>query len=559
MRFKICIVVDIIALIAFLNAAAAFASDITFSDKSLFEYFVPVIDFPNDTALTDYIRSPKLINNFGVDINSGNVKLVSHWDADLIFDSNNITNLVELIAEENYIEWNPSGMRLTIGNQVFTWGKADGINPTAQINRFDYRDPADISKLPAPSVLLSAYPASWISFDAVYMPFKQESLFPYDIASKIPQAFFNKHMVTNLSLDITSLNMATGSMGITSAAATADSVMSNSISYQDDVDLTKPVIAMRANIFTGPVDISFMYAYDIDQFYSPVIELEEYNPLPDSVQSNSINTAVNNAVSNGTIPNNPALIAQMKAALASNINQSAQRISSISLERKRIHRLGLDFKTAVGPVGLWGEACYSFGENPTFNDFSNRNPQLDWTAGFDFPFGPDGDWYINLQYTGTYVFDYDSAFFTDYPGGIPATNQTGNAAYMQEYYYRAFTQQLGNQFEGLTHGFVIRTQWPIFDESIIPSLTLSYFLPENYDQKEETRYGRGSVMADIKWRISDDLSVSLGTSLFCAIIKDTNGAILVDQNDPLGMFYHDSTAYLRLTYAWNFSPESHKE
>ncbi len=559
MRRSICLVISIIVQIAVFSIKTASAGEMKLFDKTAIEYFLPVTGLPDDTSLTDYIRSPKIRNLFGVDINSGDFKFVSHWNGDLIMGYNNMTNLVELYADENTIAWNPSGMRLSVGNQVFAWGKADGLNPTAIFNRFDYRNPADIKKLPNPSFLFTAYPASWISVDAVYMPFKQESLYPYNAADKIPQEFFNKHIVNNFKLNITSFNMATGDMGITSASSTVDSVMSKDIRFEEDTDLKKPVVALRANLFTGPVDVSIMYAYDIDQFYSPVIELEEYNPLPDSIKDNAVNTAVNNAVSNGIIPNDPALIAQLESSLSSNINQSAQRISSISMERIRIHRLGLDFKTAAGPVGLWGEACYSIGERPAGSEISIRNPQLDWTIGFDLSYGPDDAWYINMQYTGTYVFAYDSAFFTDYPNGMPDTSQAGNAAYMKEYYYRAFTQQLGNQFEGLTHGFVTRSQWPLFNESVIPSLTLSYFLPVNYDEKEETRFGRGSVMPEIQWRISDDLSVSVGASFFYAVIKDNNGTVRIDRNDPLGMFYDDSTAYVRLSYAWNFIPQSPKE
>lgn len=555
----ISLVISIPVLIASMGVKTAFAFDMKLFQKSVSEFFVPITGLPDDTFLTNSMRTPKIRNNFGIDINSGDIKFVSHWNGDVILGYNNVTNLVNLYAGENYIAWNLPGLRLAVGNQVFAWGKADGMNPTAIINRFDYRNPADIKKLPTPSLLFSAYPAPWISIDAVYQPFKQESLFPYTVSGEIPQTVFNKHMVNNFSLNISSFDIGTGALGITSAASTEEIAMSKDIRTEEALSLKRPVAALRANLFTGPVDVSLMYAYDTDQFYTPVIQLEEYNPLPDALKASAVNMAVDTAVSNGIIPNNSTLVAQLKASLTANINQSVQRISSISLERRRIHRMGLDFKTAAGPVGLWGEACYSIGEDPASNDVSIRNPQLDWTAGLDLSYGPDDAWYVNMQYTGTYVFNYDPAFFTDYPDGMPDTNQAGNAAYMEEYYYRAFTQQLGNQFEGVNHGFVVRSQWPLLNESLIPSLTLSYFLPVNYDEKEKTKLGRGSIMPEVLWKVSDELSLSVGASLFYALIRDKNGALLIDRNDPLGLFYDDSAAYVRLSYAWSFIPESPKE
>jgi hypothetical protein len=127
MKRFICLVISIILQVALFSVKTVSASEMKLFQKSVTEYFVPVTGLPDDTFLTDYIRSPKIRNSFGVDINSGDIKFVSHWNGDLILGYNNITNLVELTAGENYIAWNPSGMRFAIGNQVFAWGKADGV------------------------------------------------------------------------------------------------------------------------------------------------------------------------------------------------------------------------------------------------------------------------------------------------------------------------------------------------------------------------------------------------------------------------------------------------
>ncbi|MBI4979256.1 MAG: hypothetical protein HZC28_17375 [Spirochaetes bacterium] len=551
-------VLALVSALSVLNAAekapaASSANEIKIMQKSAAEVFVPIINPLHDSSLSNYLRAPKLRNLLGVELNSGEMKFVSYWNADVILLQENISNAVSVTAGENYISWNPRFGRIAAGNQVFAWGKADGMNPTAILNPMDYRIPVDLKKIPALSLSYTAYPAPWMSLDAVYLPFKQESMLPYVIADRIPRSVFNKYTATSFSMNITNFNMGTGAMGLTTAAAVQETVMTNDIhKEQTELYLERPVGALRMNFFFGPVDFSVMYAYDIDQFYTTAITLEKYTALSSALVDPAVDAAVSNAEFHGVIP---SVLTNMAAlALKASIPQSVYRIAAIELERKRIHRIGLDLKTSAGPFGLWGETCFSIGEDPKRTISRIRNPQLDWTAGLDVSYGPDDQWYLNVQYTGTYVLNYDSRFYADYANGMPDSNQSGNASYMEEYYYRAFTQKFGNQFEGLTHGFILRANWPLMQETLIPSLTLSYFLPAYYDTAEKTRYGRAMVMPEITWKISDACSASIGAALYAAVVKkDGSNKLSIDRDDVIGMFYDDSSVFFRFTYAWNMT------
>lgn len=525
--------------------------------KSTAYFFVPIADLVHDSSLSNYLRAPKIFNKFGIEVTADEVKFVSHWNIDLVLQHvNNISNIVSVSAQDNFISWNPRHSRLGIGLQTFAWGKADGLNPTAVVNPMDYQMPTDLKKVPALSASYTAYPAPWLSIDVVYLPFKQESLLPYSIAEKIPRSVFNKYTATSLSFYITNFDMGTGSVGMTSQRTLAETVMTNDIeNKQFNFDLNNPVGALRANFFSGPIDFSFMYAYDIDQFYTTSLSLEQYAALTQAMVDAAVESAVDDAVARGVIPG--AASAATKAGLKASIPKDVCRISAIDLTRARAHRFGADMKTTIGPCGVWAEVCYSLTEDPGNTSSRIRNPYFDWTAGFDLSYGPDDQWYINVQYTGCFVHNYDDRFYTDYAGGLPDPLQASNTSYMADYYYRAFTQKFGNQYEGLTHGIALKANWPLFNDALIPSVAASYFFPMIYDTKEKTRYGRGIVMPEVKWNINDALSLSLGANIYFAFKKDAgSSAIAIDRDDPIGMFYDDSSAYLRFTYAWNIVRQS---
>jgi len=72
--------------------------------------------------------------------------------------------------EEYYVEFNFSNFDLKVGKQIFSWGKADGFNPTDNLNPRDYIDLfVEEEKIGVPAVNLLYY---WndFTFDLVFIP-----------------------------------------------------------------------------------------------------------------------------------------------------------------------------------------------------------------------------------------------------------------------------------------------------------------------------------------------------------------------------------------------------
>ncbi len=72
--------------------------------------------------------------------------------------------------EEYYAEFNFSSFDLKIGKQIFSWGKADGFNPTDNLNPRDYIDLfVEEEKIGVPAINLLYY---WndFTFDLVFIP-----------------------------------------------------------------------------------------------------------------------------------------------------------------------------------------------------------------------------------------------------------------------------------------------------------------------------------------------------------------------------------------------------
>jgi hypothetical protein len=72
------------------------------------------------------------------------------------------------------------------------------------------------------------------------------------------------------------------------------------------------------------------------------------------------------------------------------------------------------------------------------DSYAKRNPNLAWTLGTDFNYGSDDRFYLNFQYAGKFVRDYDYEFFTDYTNGAPDVSRMADPEYVKEYYYRNF-------------------------------------------------------------------------------------------------------------------------
>ena len=117
------------------------------------EFRMPVL--PDHFNFDSYIKAPKFRNNLGIEVNYKSLKLVSSFKFDIILKQsafsetapNQWQEILNVMPMENYISWSPWKIKFAAGLQTFSWGAADGMNPTDNINPRDYRFGADSEKI----------------------------------------------------------------------------------------------------------------------------------------------------------------------------------------------------------------------------------------------------------------------------------------------------------------------------------------------------------------------------------------------------------------------------
>jgi hypothetical protein len=494
------------------TAAPAAASGSLFSlnlaGSHEFGYRFPV--YSDDFDYQGEMKSPYLSDEFDLTVQDKDIKLVSNWNATLrplAADANgeygSWDKLVRARALENYVSWSPSGFKLAAGYQIFSWGVADKKNPTDNLNPRDYTVGVNADKIPVLAADAVWYPVDAVSIEGVFEPSSQKSIYPVDFAAEIPaRVFYGQKMIS-------------------ATAAGPDSSKSGSVDYDPLTLEPKNAIAGgKVNYRSSAVDLSLSYLYDVDPFYTP-----------------SITTVVEP-------------VAGAPAAYGLNFT----RVSSISLERDRIHRFGLDAKTTLGKFGLWTEAAYSLTQNDgSSDDYAYRRSKLDYVVGTDISFGPDDSGYLNLQYIGTWIPGYDDSFYSDYVGGQPDKTKVGNQAYMQSYYERALVNALGLDTEGLLQGATINLKYEFAKGAVTPQLTAVYVMPFLYDDTLVTRYGSLDLNPEIDIMPVDSFHIKVGADLAYSWVKPTGESVRLDTTtDKIGIYTSSNNVYLKILYKWNY-------
>jgi len=156
-----------------------------------FDYHFPL--YSSSYNYDGQMKSPAFTNDLGVELQDGQIKLVSHWALDLSpeYAAGNdgeygIGGGSALLKPlENYISWNPSAFKLAFGYQVFSWGVADKVNPTDNLNPRDFTVGWNADKIPVLAADANWYATDNLSVEAVFLPYKQASIYPVDFVGEI--------------------------------------------------------------------------------------------------------------------------------------------------------------------------------------------------------------------------------------------------------------------------------------------------------------------------------------------------------------------------------------
>ncbi|HBD93409.1 MAG: hypothetical protein A2015_05435 [Spirochaetes bacterium GWF1_31_7] len=522
------------------------AFELTLQGNSVFQVNAPVD--PDNLNFSGYAKSPNFSNQVGLVINYADLKLVSLWDIDLVLNqSGDIASYINATPGENALYWSPWKFKIGAGFQIYSWGKADGLNPTDNINPRDYRMGVDSEKLSVLSASVNFYPVNWFSMEAVYVPYYQQSLYPKDFIKELQSIDgFRKESIrtelTNAEL-LTRLitppdnNDDDGEKALTMMyLSTINTNQRKTISYDyNKYDFTTPIAGGKLNFNTSVIDFSFSYLYDYDKFPTPEI------------------TLVKEDLAQLLILQNPATFALM-LPIINGFSKNIYSIDSIQLQYRRIHRIGFDIKKVFNNgVGLWLEAGYSMTDDYDNTSYKIRNDKLEWTLGTDFNFGPDNSFYANIQYSGNWNVGFDDTFYNDYADGKPDVNKIGDEGYMEEFYYRAITNSLSSQYAGLNQGLIVNMKFPFHNDMFAPELTAGYMVPLLYNYNWETKYGSAIIKPSFKIMPFDSFYITIGANLLYSWHKVGEEISLDRETDQFGVFTADNKIFLEVEYKWAFT------
>lgn len=479
-------------------AAAASAASFTLglAGSHQFSYHFPACDgsYSYDGTMT----APSQSNEFDISLQDKEIKLVSDWNATLwplVADANgehgSWDRLIRARLLENYISWNPAGFKLAAGYQIFSWGVADKYNPTDNLNPRDYTVGVNADKIPVLALDAVWYPSDSISVEGVFEPSAQTSIYPVDFASEAAAG------ASSVSTTIAQLAYLKGaSLNVT------DTISDSPVALTPGNGIAGGKISYRSSV----ADVSLSYLYDVDPYFTPVVS---------------------------TIVTPTSLT-------------SANVVSTITLERQRVHHFGLDAKTTLGKFSLWTEAAYNLTRNDgSSGDYATRKSNLNYVVGADVNFGADDSGYLNLQYIGTWIPGYDNSFYKDLAAGKITDPQKA--------YERALVNSLGLETEGLIQGVTVNLKYEFGKGAVTPQLTAVYALPCLYDDTKETRYGSLALNPEIDLMPVDSFHIKAGADLAYAWVRPAGGDLQLDTAmDKVGIYTTSNSVYLKILYKWSY-------
>ena len=233
-------------------AAAPAATQWSLSGEQSSTYHLPILRDPLDYS--GVLLSPSVVNELRLGASVGGVKMVSDWRVSLWPlgappTASNAALLaagpaqITLAPRDNYLEVGSGTLFLQAGSFVDSWGAADGVNPTNNINPVDYSRVLAPESLPSLLVRAVYYPVRPLSLEGVFEPYKGQDLFPVSVLASIPASLFP-------SSEITVRN--------------------------PPLDLASAVYGAKVTYYGAALDLSVSYLNDIDPYYTPDIAYTSY-------------------------------------------------------------------------------------------------------------------------------------------------------------------------------------------------------------------------------------------------------------------------------------------
>lgn len=256
------------------------------------------------------------------------------------------------------------GLDLRAGRQRISWGRADRLNPTDNLNPYDLEDLWDFGRHLGSDALAATYYGSWWNLSVVAIPSYTPAL--------LPAGDLSAALMTGVLPSFPAVVFPTGTSMVVD-------VELPSRALKDQI-----TAGMRLSAHTAGVDWSLSYVYG-----------REHLPVPRWTVLRLLPTG------------------------------GLEIHSRVGFPRTRI--LGFDAAGAIGDVGVWAEGAVFFHERTfhTMADFPwssvamlppvlalNDKPYMKWVVGADYTF--PGDVYVNVQFLHGFVHERDPAALHDY-------------------------------------------------------------------------------------------------------------------------------------------------
>jgi len=181
----------------------------------------------------------------------------------------------------------------------------------------------------------------------------------------------------------------------------------------------------------------------------------------------------------------------------------------LSVKPYRNRVLGFDFETAVGAVGIRGEAAWS---DPELSFETNEYvpyPEIEWVLGADWS---TGIWRFTGEYNGKYISEFtqssvDPLIGTEFDisqlAALLADPQFDLAAYVKQQ-VGAFNRLYNNQLYQYYHSAGLRVEADILFGKLLPSVLSMY----NFTSRDLL------LIPEIKIKPADGLAITIGAEIY---------------------------------------------
>ena len=159
--------------------------------------------------------------------------------------------------------------------------------------------------------------------------------------------------------------------------------------------------------------------------------------------------------------------------------------------------------STVSVSGL--EGCYTLTGNSNTADYSERLSRFDYTIGGDFSYGPQDNYYLNVQYTGTIIPGFDSSKNTE--------------SVAQAYYEKMLVAFMAGEREAILQGITWNAHWNLMDSRLVLTFTGAVSMPFSYDDSSGTRYGNLLLKPEIDFMPVDSFHITAGAILCYAWVR----------------------------------------